>query len=169
MKCIEKISNSEQMCAENIIKFQKDLENYADKFRNQIQSELCVMSNEFKKEFCKNSEIMTNSWDQILASYKNDMLENIKFNFEQTMENNKRDINIELHKFNQKFKEKLNIISEDKLKSVTEQLDIAIQDEINLVKSRVNKDYKEININTSTNKPQSKLCTECLERKLHPG
>lgn len=166
-KYVQNVSNAEQMCAENFKKFQKDLDNYAEIFKNQIQSELDVMSNESKKEFCKNSEIITDGWNQILGSYKNDELENVKKNFEQTTENIKRDMDIEIRQFNLELKEKLKVLSEDKLNSVTEQLDIAIRDEIDLVKKRVSKNYQyDINIKTSMQKSQPKLNSDDQESHL---
>lgn len=156
------------MCAENLNKFQKDLDNYAEIFKNQIQSELDVMSNELKKEFCKNYEMITDSWNQILESYKNNKLEEVKNNFEQTTENIKRETDIEICQFNLELKEKLKVISEGKLNSVTEQLDIAIRDEIDLVKKRVSKNYQhDININTSLQKLQPKLYINSDDRESH--
>jgi len=156
------------MCAENFKKFQKDLDDYAEMFKNQIQSELNAISNESKKEFCKNSEITTDSWNEILRSYKNIELEKVKNNFEQTTEDIKRDRDIEIHRFNLEFKEKLRVISEEKLNEVTEQLDIALRDEIDLVKQRVNKNYPhDINIKISKNKLQPKLCVDYPEQKSH--
>lgn len=160
-KYAENISNTEQMCAEKLNKFQKDLDNHAEIFKNQIQSELDVISNELKKGFCKNSEIITDGWNQILESYKNDELEKVKTYFEQMTENIKRDMDNEIRRFNLELKEKLKVISEDKLNSVTEQLDVAIRDEIDLVKKRISKNYQyDINIKTSMQKPQPKLYSD---------
>jgi len=162
---IQNISNTEQMCAENVHKFKKDLEDYTDLFKHKIQSELDEMSNKLKKDFFKNTEIITDSWNQTLVSYKNVELKNVKNNFEQTTENIKRDMEVEMRQIHIQFQEKLKVVSEDKLNSVSEHLDVALREEINLVKHRVNESF-EHNINNKSTKhlPQSKLYGDCLDR-----
>lgn len=162
---IQNISNTEKMCAENFHKFKKDLEDYTDLFKHKIQSELDEMSNKVKEDFIKNTEIITDSWNQTLISYKNVELENVKRNFEQTTENIKRDMEVEMRQIHIQFQEKLKVVSEDKLNSVAEHLDVAFREEINLVKHRVN-ESSEHNINNKTTKhiPQSKLYGDCLDR-----
>lgn len=155
-KYIQNVSNTEQMCAENFQKFKKDLEDYTGLFKNKIQSELDAISNELKKDFSKNTETITDSWNQTLGSYKNAELEIVKHNFEQTAENIKRDTEVELQQFYLEFKEKLKIISEYKLNNVAKQLDVALREEINLVKKRVNESYE--------HRSQSKLYSDCSER-----
>lgn len=160
-KYIQNVSNIEQMYAEHFQKFKKDLEDYTDLFKHKIQSELDEISNELKKDFSKNTEIITDGWNQTLGSYKNVELENVKHNFEQTTENIKRDMEDEVRHFQLKFQEKLKVLSEDKLNSVAEQLDVALREEINLVKLRVNESSEhDINNKTAKHKPQSKLYSD---------
>ncbi|XP_025199483.1 uncharacterized protein LOC112597587 [Melanaphis sacchari] len=166
-KYIQNISNSEQMCAENLKKFKKDLEDYTDLFKHKIQSDLDAISNELKKDFVKNTEIITDGWNQTLGSYKNDELAKAKHNFELSTESIKRETEVEIQQFRVEFHEKLNIISEDKLNSVSKQLDIALREEIDLVKKRVNESSKQdINNKTTKHIPQSKLCNDCSEFNL---
>lgn len=162
IKYIENVSNAERMCKENLNKFQRDLDDYAEMFKNRIQSELDMISNELKREFCKNSEMATDGWDQTLKSYKNVELEKVKNNFECTTENIERDADDEIRRFNLEFKERLKVISEDKLKEVTEQLQIALRDEIDLVvkKGPVDKNYsRDIKV-SKRNEQKSKLYVE---------
>ncbi|XP_022177088.1 spindle pole body component 110 isoform X2 [Myzus persicae] len=166
-KYIQNVSNTEQMCAEHFHKFKKDLEDYTDLFKHKIQSELDEISNELKKNFSKNTEIITDGWNQALVSCKNVELENVKQNFEQTTENIKRDMEVEIRQFHINFQEKLKNVSEDKLYSVAEQLDVALREEINLVKQRVNESCSEHNINNKStkHKAQPKLCSsDCSDR-----
>lgn len=162
----QNISNIEQMCAENLSKFQKNVGSYADVFKHKIQLELETISNELKKEFCKNSEMITDSWNQTLESYKSIELEKLKNSFEQTTENIKRDLNIEIYQHNLEFKKKLNVITEDKLNNVTELLDEALREEINVVKNRVNENHQ-FDISVKTYKPQSKLSIDHSEQELN--
>lgn len=156
------------MCAENLKKFQKDIEDYAELFKSKIQMELDVLSNELKKEFCENSEKINASWNQTLESYKIDELEKVKKDFEQSRNNFKSDADAEIHRSNQELKEKLRIISEDKLKTVTETLDLVLNDEIVLVKKRINENCQhELSVNTSQKEPRSKFCVGCSERRDH--
>lgn len=163
-KCIENVSNAEHMCTENLIKFQKDMENYAKTFKSQIQSELDAMSNELKKEFSKNAEFITDSWSKTLVSYKNVEMDKVKHNFQQITEDIKRDADVEIHRFNKEFKEKLKTVSEDKLDNITEQLDVVLRDEINLTKTKSNKNDQETS--AKTHNPHLKSCTDCSEREL---
>ncbi|CAI6366700.1 unnamed protein product [Macrosiphum euphorbiae] len=164
-KYIQNVSNIEQMYAEHLQKFKKDLEDYTDLFKHKIQSELDEISNELKKNFSKNTEVITNGWNQTLGSYKNVELENVKHKFKQTTENIKLDMEEEIRQFHIKFQEKLKVLSEDKLNSVAEQLDVALREEINLVKQRVNENSEyEINNKTTKHKTQSKLYNDCLDR-----
>jgi len=164
-KYIQNVSNIEQMYAEHLHKFKKDLEDYTDLFKHKIQSELDEISNELKKDFSKNTEIITDGWNQTLGSYKQLELENVKHNFKQTTENIKRDMEDEIRQFHVKFQEKLKVLSEDKLNSVAEQLDVTLREEINLVKQRVNESSEHyINNKTTKQKPQSKLYSDCLDR-----
>lgn len=163
-KYIQNVSNIEQMYAEHLQKFKKDLEDYTDLFKHKIQSELDEISNESKKDFSKNTEIITDNWNQTLGSYKHVELENVKHNFKQTTENIKRDMEDEIRQFHLKFREKLKVLSEDKLNSVAEQLDVTLREEINLVKQRVNESSEHyINNKTTKHKPQSKLYSDCLD------
>ncbi|CAH1707562.1 uncharacterized protein PF3D7_1120600 isoform X2 [Aphis gossypii] len=166
-KYIQNISNTEQMCEENLRKFKKDLEDYTDLFKHKIQSDLDAISNELKKDFAKNKEIITDGWNEALGSYKNDELAKAKHNFEQSTENIKRETEIQIQQFHLEFREKLKIISEDKLNSVSEQLDIALREEINLVKKRVNESSKH-NMNNKTTKhiPQSEIYNDYPEFNL---
>lgn len=162
----QNISNIEQMCAENLGKFQKNVESYADKFKNKIQSELETISNELKKEFCKNSEFITDSWNQTLESYKNIELVKVRNIVEQSAENIKRDIDLEIYQQNLEFKKKINTITEDKLNNVTEKLDEALREEINVVKNRVHENYQH-DISVKTHKLQSKLSINHSEGELN--
>lgn len=164
-KYAQNISNSEQLCAENLSRFQKNVENYADMFKNKIKFELDTINNELKKEFCKNSEIITDSWTQTLGSYKNIELEKVKNNFEQSTENIKHDMDVEIHQYNLKFKEKLNIITEDKLNNISEQLDEALREEINVVKLRVSENYQH-GVKTLKHEPEPRLSINHSEQKL---
>ncbi|XP_060865037.1 uncharacterized protein PF3D7_1120600 isoform X2 [Metopolophium dirhodum] len=164
-KYIQNVSNIEQMYAEHLKKFKKDLEDYTDLFKHKIQSELDEISSELKKDFSKNTEVITNGWNETLGSYKHVELENVKHNFKQTTENIKCNMEDEIRQFHIKFQEKLKDLSEDKLNSVAEQLDVALREEINLVKQRVNENSEyEINNKTTKHKPQSKLYNDCLDR-----
>ncbi|XP_026810555.1 protein PFC0760c isoform X2 [Rhopalosiphum maidis] len=170
-KYIEHISNTEQMYADNLKKFKKDLEDYTDLFKHKIQSDLDIISNELKKDFAKNIEIITDGWNQTLGSNKNDELAKAKHNFEQSTENIKREMELEMQQFHVEFNEKLKIISEDKLNSISEKLDMALREEIDLVKKRVNESSKhDINNKTTnhTSQPiiQPKLCNDCPELNL---
>ncbi|XP_016659715.1 spindle assembly checkpoint component MAD1 isoform X2 [Acyrthosiphon pisum] len=166
-KYIQNVSNIEQMYAEHLQKFKKDLEDYTDLFKHKIQSELDEISNELKKDFSKNTEVITNGWNQTLGSYKHVELESVKQNFKQTTENVKRDMEDEIRQFHIKFQEKLKVLSEDKLNSVAEQLDVALREEINLVKQRVNENSEyEINNKSVKHKPQSKLNNDRAELNL---
>jgi len=163
-KCVENISSAERTCLDKLSTFQKDLENHAETFKKQIQSELKFMSDELKKEFCKNSGSVTDSLSKALVSYKNDELDKVKNDFDQTVEIIKRDTNTELHRFNQEFREKLKVISEIKLNDATDQLDLVLRDEIESIKTRVNRSDHDItsNVQPPTHKPPSpKLCVEC--------
>lgn len=154
------------MCAENLSKCQKNVENYADMFKHKIQSELETINNELKKDFCKKSDIITDSLNQTLESYKNIELEKVKTTFEQSTENIKRDMDLEIYQQNLEFKKKLNIITEDKLNNVTEQLDEALREEINVVKNRVNENYQH-DASVKTYKPPSRLSIDHSERELN--
>lgn len=156
------------MCAENLKKFQKDIEDYAELFKSKIQIELDVLSNELKKEFCKSTEKINTSWNQTLESYKNVELEKVKKDFEQGRNNFKSDTDNEIHRLNLELKDKLRVISEDKLKTVTEKLDLALSDEIVLVKKRINENcQRNLSVNTSKKEPTSKFCVGCSERDLN--
>ncbi|VVC30248.1 Hypothetical protein CINCED_3A011342 [Cinara cedri] len=155
-KHFKNVSNIEQICEENLKKFQSDLIHHAEIIKNKIHVEFDVITNELKKNFCEKSETVTDNWNQILGSYANLELEKIKNNYEKTTENIKRDTDNEICRFDLEFKEKLKKMSEDKLNNVTEQLDIALREEINLVKKRVNEKYQnELKIN------KSNTCTSC--------
>jgi hypothetical protein len=145
------------MCAENLIKFQKDLDVYSEVFKKQIQSEIDVISDKLKKEYSINSEIITDSLKQGLESYKNVEMENIKRYFEHTIENIKRDTDNDIHQLKLELKEKLKSISKDFLNNVAQQLDLVLQEEINIVKKRVHENSL-YNVNTETfnHKPLSK-------------
>lgn len=168
-KYIKNISNFEQMCVENINKFQKGLDNYAEITKNKIQAELDVISNEFKKKICTKSGTVNDSWNQTLELYTNLELEKVKNNVEQTTENIKRDTDNEICLINLEFKEKLKQISKDKLNNATEQLDIYLREEIDLIKNRVSeKNQHALNINNMSN-DKSNLCANCCpERELNP-
>lgn len=157
------------MCEENINKFEKGLENYAEITKKKIQAELIVISNELKKEFCTKSGTVNDSWNQTLELYTNFELEKVKNNVEQTTENIKRDMDNEICHINLEFKEKLKKITKDKLNNVTEQLDISLREEIDLIKNRVNENYQHaLNINNRSNH-KSNLCANCCpERELNP-
>lgn len=139
----------EQMYAENLNKFQKDLENYAETLKNKIQSELNIISNEFKNEFCRSSKIVTDSWKQTLESYKNIELEKLKEHFEKTTEDVKHYTDVEINQFNLEFKEKLKSMSNDKFNNATDQLDMALREELILVKKRLCENYQHNFNNTS--------------------
>lgn len=145
------------MRAENVIKFQKDLDDYSEVFKNQIQSEIDAMYEKLKKELYENSEIITESLKEGLGSYKHVEMEKIKNYFEHTFENVKRDTDNDVHQFNLELKENLKIMSKDKLNNVAEQLDLLLQEEINLVKKQVHKNcLHDINVEPSKNEPLSK-------------
>lgn len=158
------------MCLEKLRMFQKDLENHAETFKKQIQSELQVMSDEFKKEFYKNSENVTNCWSKTLVLYKNDELDKVKKDFEQTMESVKHDTNTELHRFNQEFREKLKAISEVKIKDATDQLDLALSDKVDTVTTQLNRNYYNNTSNVqppTMQQPSLKLRVDCSRQEPH--
>lgn len=163
---VQNISNIEQMCAENLGKFQKNVESYADMFKHKIQSELETIKNDLKKDFCKKCDVINDSWNQTLESYTNIELEKVKTTFEQSTENIKRDMDLEIFQQNLEFKKKLNVITEDKLSNLTEQLDEALRGEINVVKNRVNENYQH-DVSIKTYKPPSRLSTDHSERELY--
>lgn len=138
------------MCAENVFKFQKDLDDYSEIFKNQIQLEIDAISDKLKKEHCKNSEIITDELKQELGLCKHDAMEKIKKYFEHTTENVICDTDNDIHKLNLELKEKLKIISEEKLNKVTDKLDLVLQEEIDIVKKQVHE-----NVETFNHKPPS--------------
>lgn len=165
---VQNISNIEQMCAENLSKFQKNVESYADMFKYKIQSELETINNELKKEYRKKSDTITDSWNQTLDSYKNIELEKVKTTFEQSSEKIRRDMDLEIYQQNLEFKKKISVITEDKLNNVTEQLDDALREEINVVKNRVTENYQH-DVSVKTYKPPSRLSIDHSERELNSG
>lgn len=171
-KRVENISNVEQMYTDKLNMFQKDLENCTKVFKNEIQSKLDAMSNDLIEEFNNNAQCITDSWNKTLQLHKNAELNKVKNDFEQTAKNIKCDTDTELHRFNQEFKEKLEVISEVKLSKVTDQLDAALQNKIDSVKTQVNKNCQDDVINmiqtSSTHKPQSNhSCTGSSEQELY--
>lgn len=89
----------------------------------------------------------------------------LKEHFEQTAENIKQDTDVEIKQHNLEFKEKLKIMSNDKFNNATDKLDMALQEEIILVKKRISDSYQHnVNIKSLNQKPKSKLCIECSDR-----
>lgn len=152
------ITNKEQMFTDNFTTFQNDLENYAKTFKNKTQNELDIISNDLKQNFSKKLELVTDTWDQTLESYKNVELNKLEKHFEQSLENIKHEMNVEINQVDLEFKEKLKGISNDKLNNATNELDVALREEINLVKKRITENYQHnVSIEKSMYKPQSKL------------
>lgn len=136
------VSNAAKTRAEHFERFQKDLEDHAKALKNRTQSELDAISNELKREFGKNSDAITDGWSRTLESFKNAQSERVKRKLAQSAENVERDADVEIRRFDSEFKEKLQAISEDKLRDVAEQLDAALRDEIDLVKKRIDKNRR---------------------------
>lgn len=172
-KRVENMSNVEQMYMDKLNMYQKDLENYTKLFKNEIQTKLDAMSNELLKEFNKKTQCITDSWNKTLQLYRNTELDKVKNDFEKTAENIKCDTDTELHRFYQEFKEKLGVMSEAKLSNITDQLDAAVQNKIDSVKTQANKNCQDDVINMmiqalSTHKPQlNHLCTGSSEQDLY--
>lgn len=172
-KHVENISNVEQMYTDKLNMFQKDLENYTKVFKNEIQSKLDAMSNELIKEFSKNAQCITDSWNKTLQLYRNTELDKVKNDFEQTAENIKCDTDTELQRFHQEFKKKLEVLSEVKLSNITDQLDAALQNKIDSIKTQTNKNCQDDVTNmmiqaSSMHKPQSNhSCTVSSEQELY--
>lgn len=144
------------------------MENHALMFKNQIQSELDKMSNQLKKDFCKDFEPITDNWNQTLESFKNIELEKVRSKLEQSTENIKRETDDEVHRINLEFKEKLKVISEDKYKNATEQLDLDLREEINSVRKRISENYQfDLNNQVPRHKSQPKRCINCSEQEFN--
>lgn len=166
-KFVQNVSNIEKTCAKHLNKFQKDLEDHGKAFKTRTQSELDVISNELKNEFRKNSNAIMDNWSHSLKSFEDEELQRLRSKFIQNMENVERNVDVEIRQFNSDFKEKLKMISEDKLHGVAEQLDVALREEINLVKKRINENCK-YNINndkTPCHKYQLEPLVNCSERE----
>ncbi|XP_050521752.1 protein kinase 4 isoform X2 [Daktulosphaira vitifoliae] len=126
-------------------KINKELENKFKELKNQIVSD----TNEASKlcsleEIDKKSITVINDWDQSLETLISVKTSDLKNNLDKKLEDTKCLIEIETNKCVLNYKERLETISEDKLKSAAEELNSVLREELIQIKKRTKEENLKI-------------------------